>query len=239
MYATPTFAPALAHVPIRPPARCQPPPPAPPYKIGLSAMAEKFKSCDFGRCPRVFCNGQPCLPVGLSDIPRQVGGWVGGWVPAARRLPSHAARVGLPTHPRRPQRRAPQPPHPTLPPHTNTRTLAAALTQSTVKLFCPKCEDVYYPRSKYHGQLDGERSLPPSLPPLLACLLALFCARGGAYAPPRPPTPSLPPTHPTLSPPCARRRLLWHHLPPPLPAHLPALAARHSCRVVRAPRVWV
>ena len=27
--------------------------------------------------------------------------------------------------------------------------------QSTVKLFCPQCEDVYYPRSKYHGNLDG------------------------------------------------------------------------------------
>ena len=64
---------------------------------GLAAMAEKFKNCDHGRCPRVLCNGQPCLPVGLSDIPRQ----------------------------------------------------------STVKLFCPKCEDVYYPRSKYHGNLDG------------------------------------------------------------------------------------
>jgi casein kinase II subunit beta len=60
-------------------------------------MMEKFKNCDFGRCPRVYCNGQACLPVGLSDIPRQ----------------------------------------------------------STVKLFCPKCEDVYYPRSKYHGNLDG------------------------------------------------------------------------------------
>lgn len=64
---------------------------------GLSAMMDKFKNCDFGRCPRVHCNGQACLPVGLSDIPRQ----------------------------------------------------------STVKLFCPKCEDVYYPRSKYHGNLDG------------------------------------------------------------------------------------
>jgi hypothetical protein len=64
---------------------------------GLAAMADKFKGCDFGRCPRVFCNSQPCLPVGLSDLPRQ----------------------------------------------------------STVKLFCPKCEDVFYPRSKYHGNLDG------------------------------------------------------------------------------------
>jgi casein kinase II subunit beta len=64
---------------------------------GLGAMAEKFRSCDFGRCPRVLCNGQPCLPVGLSDQPRQ----------------------------------------------------------STVKLFCPRCEEAYYPRSKYHGNIDG------------------------------------------------------------------------------------
>lgn len=64
---------------------------------GLAAMAEKFRSCDFGRCPRVLCNGQPCLPVGLSDIPRQ----------------------------------------------------------STVKLFCPRCNEAYYPRSKHHGNIDG------------------------------------------------------------------------------------
>ena len=64
---------------------------------GLATMAEKFRPCDFGRCPRVLCNGQPCLPVGLSDQPRQ----------------------------------------------------------STVKLFCPRCEEAYYPRSKYHGNIDG------------------------------------------------------------------------------------
>lgn len=38
---------------------------------GLAAMLEKFKSCDFNRCPRVLCEGQPCLPVGTSDIPGQ------------------------------------------------------------------------------------------------------------------------------------------------------------------------
>ena len=64
---------------------------------GLATMADKFRSCDFGRCPRVLCNGQPCLPVGLSDIPRQ----------------------------------------------------------STVKLFCPRCNEAYYPRSKHHGNIDG------------------------------------------------------------------------------------
>ena len=26
---------------------------------------------------------------------------------------------------------------------------------STVKIFCPKCEDIYYPRSKLQGNIDG------------------------------------------------------------------------------------
>lgn len=64
---------------------------------GMSAMLEKYKNYDFGRCPRVYCCGQPCLPVGQSDIPRS----------------------------------------------------------STVKIYCPKCEDIYYPRSKYQGNIDG------------------------------------------------------------------------------------
>ncbi|KAJ0876302.1 putative casein kinase II, regulatory subunit, casein kinase II subunit beta [Helianthus annuus] len=64
---------------------------------GISAMLEKYKNYDFGRCPRVYCAGQPCLPVGQSDIPRS----------------------------------------------------------STVKIYCPKCEDIYYPRSKYQGNIDG------------------------------------------------------------------------------------
>ncbi|XP_076951614.1 casein kinase II subunit beta-2 [Bidens hawaiensis] len=64
---------------------------------GISAMLEKYKNYDFGRCPRVYCSGQPCLPVGQSDIPRS----------------------------------------------------------STVKIYCPKCEDIHYPRSKYQGNIDG------------------------------------------------------------------------------------
>ena len=64
---------------------------------GMASMLEKFKSADFGRCPRVFCGGQPCLPVGQFDIPRS----------------------------------------------------------ATVKIFCPKCEDIYFPRSRYQGNIDG------------------------------------------------------------------------------------
>jgi len=37
---------------------------------GLAGMLDKFKHIHFGRCPRVFCQGQAVLPVGQSDIPR-------------------------------------------------------------------------------------------------------------------------------------------------------------------------
>mmetsp|Transcript_11621 Transcript_11621/g.14199 ORF Transcript_11621/g.14199 Transcript_11621/m.14199 type:complete len:555 (-) Transcript_11621:433-2097(-) len=37
---------------------------------GMHAMFEKYRAASFGRCPRVFCQGQPVLPVGLSDLPR-------------------------------------------------------------------------------------------------------------------------------------------------------------------------
>jgi len=59
------------------------------------SQLDKYKNYDFGRCPRVYCSGQPCIPVGQSDIPRS----------------------------------------------------------STVKIYCPRCEDIYYPRSKYQGSI--------------------------------------------------------------------------------------
>jgi casein kinase II subunit beta len=64
---------------------------------GMVAMLEKYKQCHFGRCPRVYCNNHPCLPVGTSDVFRT----------------------------------------------------------ATVKIFCPKCEDISFPRSKYQGNIDG------------------------------------------------------------------------------------
>ncbi|KAL5551279.1 hypothetical protein UlMin_001455 [Ulmus minor] len=63
---------------------------------GMAAMLDKYKNYDFGRCPRVYCCGQACLPVGQSDIPRS----------------------------------------------------------SSIKIYCPRCEDIYYPRSKYQD-IDG------------------------------------------------------------------------------------
>ncbi|KAK4510796.1 uncharacterized protein ATC70_005230 [Mucor velutinosus] len=64
---------------------------------GLMKMLDKYKRGEFGRCPRVLCNMQSLLPVGLSDIPMT----------------------------------------------------------KTVKLYCPRCEDIYNPKSSRHGAIDG------------------------------------------------------------------------------------
>lgn len=63
---------------------------------GLQQMEKKYKAVCFGRCPRVYCQGQPVLPVGQSDTKRE----------------------------------------------------------KSVKLFCPRCQDMYYPRGSHRG-IDG------------------------------------------------------------------------------------
>lgn len=37
---------------------------------GMQRMYEKYQNMGFGRCPRVDCQSQPVLPVGISDVPR-------------------------------------------------------------------------------------------------------------------------------------------------------------------------
>jgi casein kinase II subunit beta len=37
--------------------------------IIMSYKVDKYKRGDFGRCPRVLCESQPLLPVGLTDLP--------------------------------------------------------------------------------------------------------------------------------------------------------------------------
>ena len=64
---------------------------------GMHAMFDKYKTASFGRCPRVFCQGQPVLPAGLSDLPRNY----------------------------------------------------------TVNVFCPRCHDLFYPKSTRQANIDG------------------------------------------------------------------------------------
>ncbi|KAJ3446322.1 casein kinase ii subunit beta [Anaeramoeba flamelloides] len=64
---------------------------------GTQLMLKKYEKGVFGTCPRVYCEFQPCLPVGLSDVPGQ----------------------------------------------------------SSMKLFCPRCEKVYQPINPRHAQFDG------------------------------------------------------------------------------------
>ena len=64
---------------------------------GMQRMFEKYQEAEFGRCPRVNCHGQSCLPVGLSDQQRNY----------------------------------------------------------PVNIYCPKCQELYYPRSTKQAGLDG------------------------------------------------------------------------------------
>jgi len=65
---------------------------------GLAQMSEKCSNgSSTGRCPRVYCQGQALIPVGLSDLPRL----------------------------------------------------------HTVKLYCPRCRDIYFPKYARHQHIDG------------------------------------------------------------------------------------
>lgn len=64
---------------------------------GMQKMHDKFVNLEFGRCPRVYCQGQGVLPVGMSDLPRNY----------------------------------------------------------SVNLFCPRCHDIFYPKSAKQANLDG------------------------------------------------------------------------------------
>ncbi len=106
---------------------------------GLQLMKQKYVEGCFGICPRILCEGQPVLPIGLSD----------------------------------------------------------ELNKSRVKVFCPRCEDAYYPKIK--ADIDGayfgtafphmflqtypeyvpERGAPPYVPRIYG--FRIYGERGSKY----------------------------------------------------------
>ncbi|XP_034951231.1 casein kinase II subunit beta-like [Chelonus insularis] len=64
---------------------------------GIAQMIRKYEAADFGFCPRVYCESQKMLPLGLSDVPGE----------------------------------------------------------AMVKSYCPKCMDIYTPKSSRHHNNDG------------------------------------------------------------------------------------
>eukprot|EP00953_Heterococcus_sp_UTEX-ZZ885_P035561 18355-Heterococcus_DN1.PRE.1 len=64
---------------------------------GMQSMLMKYQSGAFGRCPRIYCQGQAVLPVGLSDVPRNC----------------------------------------------------------TVAVYCPRCQDIFHPKSTRQANIDG------------------------------------------------------------------------------------
>lgn len=97
-----------------------------------SPQLEKYQQGDFGYCPRVYCENQPMLPIGKcwrrgrrAADGRSSGKEVGQGGRAWRAEPG--CLPGLSDIP----------------------------GEAMVKLYCPKCMDVYTPKSSRHHHTDG------------------------------------------------------------------------------------
>jgi casein kinase II subunit beta len=113
---------------------------------GLQAMLEKYRLFHFGRCPRIYCRGQACLPIGISDVPNEE---------AVKLYWSVAPHTNTCTSVQAARR-----------PSVSFPRLLSCLKRSPCTCFCicsvvcshlfsPKCEDIYHTRSTRHEQIDG------------------------------------------------------------------------------------
>lgn len=96
---------------------------------GIAQMIEKYQSGDFGHCPRVYCESQPMLPLGMcvcvcSAVSPQL---------TEQRNNNYKTKTSLPYY----------------------TGLSDVPGEAMVKSYCPKCIDVYTPKSSRHHHTDG------------------------------------------------------------------------------------
>ena len=102
-------------------------------------MLDKYKNTHFGRCPRAFCQGQPVLPVGQSDVPRM-----------------HTSKVFCAKCSVRAPPASPSPAPPSTGPLPPSQICPAPLRPHQLPCACPLREqDIYYPRSQRQANVDG------------------------------------------------------------------------------------
>lgn len=119
-------------------------PPATPTLAILFTQLEKYQQGDFGYCPRVYCENQPMLPIGECWKGRRTthGRSSGKELGLSKLDPVFGSEFG----------------HGQGSLHAEPACLPGLSDipgEAMVKLYCPKCMDVYTPKSSRHHHTDG------------------------------------------------------------------------------------
>lgn len=93
---------------------------------GIAQMIEKYQSGEFGQCSRVYCEGQFMLPIGMFQSLRLLRFMTFVEI-WMRDKTCDSFCIGLSDIP----------------------------GEAMVKIYCPKCIDVYNPKSSRHHHTDG------------------------------------------------------------------------------------
>ncbi|TWW65575.1 Casein kinase II subunit beta [Takifugu flavidus] len=111
---------------------------------GIAQMLEKYQQGDFGYCPRVYCENQHMLPIGESKAP-----------PTQSRDVLDPAAPLLDPELLDPAVEGPEPKCCRFSERWLFPGLSDIPGEAMVKLYCPKCMDVYTPKSSRHHHTDG------------------------------------------------------------------------------------
>lgn len=102
---------------------------------GIAQMIEKYQTGDFGHCPRVYCESQPMLPLGAYRMFQSIYIYI--YIYALCAL-TYLIYILI---------------------YMCMFIISSGLSdipgEAMVKTYCPKCIDVYTPKSSRHHHTDG------------------------------------------------------------------------------------